>query len=148
MKAIRSLCIALLLITSLCFAESTDLGVDPSGHFISTADYSLQAILQFNVGMELGQCRAVPVDLGDEDGIFLAYCQDAEVDPYVEMFFFPKHRMKISVYTHSGKEVWTKELGPGVIPGIWFVPFFPFDLDGDGVDEIWFVVLQKATAKY
>ncbi|MDH4238270.1 MAG: hypothetical protein OEW48_01780 [Phycisphaerae bacterium] len=53
----------------------------------------------------MGQCRAVPVDLGDEDGILLAYCQDAEVDPYVEMFFFPRHRMKISVYTHSGKEV-------------------------------------------
>jgi len=35
MKAIRSLCTALLLITSLCFAESTDLGVDPSGHLIT-----------------------------------------------------------------------------------------------------------------
>gem|GEM_PF-1762464 len=35
MKAIRSLCIALLLVTSLCFVESTDLGVDPSGHFIT-----------------------------------------------------------------------------------------------------------------
>ena len=106
---------------------------------VSAVDYSFQEILQFNVETELGQCRAVPVDLGDEDGIFLAYCQDAEVDPYVEMFFFPKHRMRISVYTHSGQKVWTRELGPGVIPGIWFVPFFPFDLDSDGVDEIWFV---------
>ncbi|MBL7189010.1 MAG: hypothetical protein ISS70_22010 [Phycisphaerae bacterium] len=105
----------------------------------SAVDYDLKEIQQFNVGMELGQCRAVPVDLGDEDGIFLAYCQDAEVDPYVEMFFFPKHRMKVSVYTRSGKEVWARELGPGVIPGIWFAPFFPFDLDSDGVDEIWFV---------
>lgn len=103
---------------------------------VSTADYGLQEILQFNVGTELGQCRAVPVDLGDEEGIFLAYCQDAEVDPYVEMSFFLKHRMKISVYTHSGREVWTKELGGGVIPGIWFVPFFPFDLDGDGLHEL------------
>lgn len=105
----------------------------------SAADYSVKEIRQFNVGTKLGQCRAAPVDLGDDDGIFLAYCEEAEVDPYVEMFFFPKHRMKISVYTRSGKEVWTRELGPGLIPGIWFAPFFPFDLDGDGVDEIWFV---------
>lgn len=35
MKAIRSVCIVLLLITPLCFAESTDLGVDSSGHFIT-----------------------------------------------------------------------------------------------------------------
>jgi hypothetical protein len=95
---------------------------------VSAVDYNLKEVLQFNVGTELGQCRAVPVNLGDEDGILLAYCQDAEVDPYVEMFFCPKHRMKVSVYTCSGKQVWTKELGPGVIPGIWFVPFFSFDL--------------------
>jgi hypothetical protein len=106
---------------------------------LSAVDYNLEEILQFNVGTELGQCRTVPVDLGDEDGIFLAYCQDAGVDPYVEMFFFPKHRMKISVYTCSGTRLWTRELGPGLIPGTWFVPFFPFDLDADGVDEIWFV---------
>lgn len=26
-----------------------------------------------------------------------------------------------------------------MVPGIWFTPVFPFDLDGDGADEIWFV---------
>src|SRR5690606_36729142 len=27
----------------------------------------------------------------------------------------------------------------GTPPGMWFCPVFPFDLDGDGVDEIWHV---------
>jgi hypothetical protein len=101
--------------------------------------FDLRAVLEFNLGTTLGQCRAVPVDLGEKKAIFLAWCEDAEIDPYVEMFFFPKHPLKLAVYALDGTQVWKKELGPGVIPGIWFVPFFPFDLDGDGVDEIWFV---------
>lgn len=101
--------------------------------------FDLHARLELNLGTTLGQCRAVPVDLGDKQGIFLAYCEDAEIDPYVEMFFFPRHRMKLTVFTLDGARLWKKELGAGVVPGIWFLPFFPFDLDGDGVDEIWFV---------
>jgi len=93
--------------------------------YASAADYNFQEIWQFNVGTKLGQCRAVPLDLGDEDGIFLAYCEDAEVDPYVEMFFFPKHRMKISVYTRSGKEVWTRELDPRCDSGYLVCAVFP-----------------------
>jgi hypothetical protein len=101
--------------------------------------FDLQPILEFNLGTTLGQCRAAPVDLGREQGILLAYCEDAEIDPYVEMFFFPRHRMKLAAFSLAGKELWKRELGPGVIPGIWFTPFYPFDLDGDGTDEIWFV---------
>lgn len=101
--------------------------------------FDIRPILEFKLGTTLEQCRAVPVNLGAERGIFLAYSGDAEIDPYVEMFFFPQHRMKLAVFTLTGEEVWKKELGPGVIAGIWFTPFFPFDLDGDGTDEIWFV---------
>jgi hypothetical protein len=101
--------------------------------------FDLHAVLEWNVGTTLGHCHAVPVSLGEKRGIFLAYGEDAGVDPYVEMFFFPKHTVKLKVFTLDGAELWKKELGPGVIPGSWFLPFFPFDLDGDGVDEIWFV---------
>jgi len=52
------------------------------------------------------------------------------------MFFSPNNRMEVPVYTRSGKEVWTREPGPGLIPGICFAPFFQLDLDGDGVDDI------------
>ena len=101
--------------------------------------FDLHTVLELKIGVPLGQCRAVPVALGEKRGICLAYCEDAEIDPYVEMFFFPKHLLKLAVFTAGGERLWQKDLGPGVIPGIWFTPFFPFDLDGDGVDEIWFV---------
>jgi hypothetical protein len=101
--------------------------------------FDLAPVLKLNLGTALGQCRAAPVELGEKKAFFLAYCEDAEVDPYVEMFFFPKHPLKLAVFALDGTPLWQKELGPGVIPGIWFIPFFPFDLDGDGVDEIWFV---------
>lgn len=122
------LSLALVLIVALAFDVRAD-----------DKPFDLHAVLELDLGTTLGQCRAVPVDLGDKRGIFLAYCEDAEIDPYVEMFFFPKHRMKLTVFTLDGTQLWKKELGAGVIPGIWFIPFFPFDLDGDGFDEIWFV---------
>lgn len=103
------------------------------------ASFDLQPVLELKIASSLSQCRAVPVDLGDKQAIFLAYCEDAEIDPYVEMFFFPRHRMRMMVLATDGTEIWKKELGVGVIPGIWFTPFFPFDLDGNGIDEIWFV---------
>jgi hypothetical protein len=105
----------------------------------SYASFDLRPILEVKIAESLGQCRAAPVDLGSKRGIFIAYCEDAEIDPYVEMFFFPCHRIKMMVLSLDGMEIWKKELGPGVIPGIWFAPFFPFDLDGNGIDEIWFV---------
>ncbi len=105
----------------------------------AATSFDLRSVLEMKIASSLGQCRAVPVNLGDKRAIFVAYCEDAEIDPYVEMFFFPRHRMKIMVFTLDGTEIWKKELGAGVIPGIWFTPFFPFDLDGDGIDEIWFV---------
>lgn len=43
------------------------------------------------------------------------------------------------LFTPEGEILWKRDFGSSVIPGIWFCPVFPFDLDGDGTDEIWFV---------
>jgi len=129
----RSTLASFVMLISLSGAES---GVQSRA---VAQTFDLQPVLELNLGLPLGQCRAAPVNLGDEEGIFLAYCEDAEIDPYVEMFFFPQHRVKLAIFTLDGRQLWQKELGPGVIPGIWFTPFFPFDLNADGADEIWFV---------
>ncbi len=42
-------------------------------------------------------------------------------------------------FDDRGKIQWTRDLGPGVVPGIWFCPIFSFDLDQDGTDEIYYV---------
>src|SRR5688572_30046228 len=101
----------------------------------------LEPILQLNLGQTVGQLRAAPVNLGEgaPKAFLVAYGADFDVDPYDEMFFFPTDTLKIALWTTEGERLWERDLGRGVVPGMWFVPVFPFDLDGDGRDEIYFV---------
>jgi len=100
----------------------------------------LETLCEIDLGSPIGQCRAVPVRLGSGkiDAILVAYAADFDVDPYVEMFFFPTDTIKLVLLDLEGRELWRRDLGRGVVPGIWFCPVFAFDLDGDGVDEIYF----------
>lgn len=102
---------------------------------------SLASVLEVDVGSSIGQCRAMPVSLGSgkPEGILAVYGADFDVDPYVEMFFFPTDTLKMVLFDQEGKILWRRDLGRGVVPGIWFCPVYTFDLDGDGVDEIWYV---------
>ena len=103
-------------------------------------DYDIQVIREFNVGSEIGTLRAVPVHYGpDKDGILVIYSADKEIDPWVEMFYPPTDHLKFVMYDMEGKEIWRKVLEDMTLNGVWFTPVFPFDLDGDGMDEIWFV---------
>jgi hypothetical protein len=101
----------------------------------------LEPLLELDLGQALGQLRAVPLRLGADapPAALAAYCADFDVDPYVEMFFFPTDTLKLSAFTLEGDVLWRRDLGRGVVPGLWFCPVFPFDLDGDGADEVWFV---------
>ncbi|MGF1637294.1 MAG: DUF6282 family protein [Cyclobacteriaceae bacterium] len=103
--------------------------------------FDIQVFAEFNVGTSLGQLRAVPVQCGDKARINLlfVYSEDKEIDPFRKMFFFPTSTLKLAMYTPEGKKLWVKELHKGNIPGTWFIPVFPFDLDQDGKEEIWFV---------
>jgi hypothetical protein len=103
--------------------------------------YDIQVHAEFNVGTTLGQLRAVPVQCGKntQPNVLLVYSEDKEIDPFRKMFFFPTNSMKFAMYTADGELVWKKSLNKGNIPGVWFLPVFPFDLDQDGKEEIWFV---------
>ena len=96
-------------------------------------------VAEFRIATMIGRLRAVPVRLMAQNAILLVYSEDGEVDPFEDMFFFPKHTLKLMLVTEQGQQIWRKELNEGVIPGIWFCPVFPFDLDRDGSEEIWFV---------
>lgn len=100
----------------------------------------LRPSMEVRLGPELGQVRAVPVQTGRgaPPAVLLAYAQDGEIDPYHEMFFYPAGTLNLALVS-EGRIVWKRDLGRSVVPGIWFCPVFPFDLDGDGSDEIWFV---------
>lgn len=101
----------------------------------------LETIFELALGSPIGQFRAMPVDLGPgaHKAFLGVYCADFDDDPYVEMFFFPTDTLKMVLISGEGQVLWQRDLGPDVVPGVWFCPVFPFDLNGDGVDEIWTV---------
>ncbi|MBO3803148.1 MAG: hypothetical protein JTT11_04645 [Candidatus Brockarchaeota archaeon] len=101
----------------------------------------LKPVLEVELGTRIGQLRATPVRLGRNGppAFLVAYAADFDVDPYIEMFFFPKDTLKMALVSSAEGVVWKLDLGEGVVPGQWFCPFLAFDLDRDGVDEIWFV---------
>ena len=51
----------------------------------------LRIVTEFHLGSAIGQLRAVPVqhEPSGQPAILVTYGADFDVDPYVEMFFFP-----------------------------------------------------------
>jgi hypothetical protein len=107
----------------------------------SIAQIDLQPVWEVDLKRPIGQFRAVPVSLGPDKPACMAalYSEDAEVDPYIGMFFFPRHTLKLVLLDENGNLVWHRDLGPGMVPGVWFSPICAFDLDLDGRDEIWII---------
>lgn len=105
------------------------------------APIQLTALWHHKLGPAIGQLRAAPVNLGpgQPKAFLIAWSADFDVDPYIEMFFFPTDTLKIGVMTVDGEMLWQRDLGRGIVPGLWFCPIYPFDLNGDGIDEIYFV---------
>jgi len=105
----------------------------------------MPATLQPSVTLDLGgptaQIRIAPLGhaIDRPRGFLVAHSGCAEVDPYHEMFFLPTDTLKLSAFDACGRRLWRRDLGPGMIPGIWFCPVLAYDLDGDDLDEVWVV---------
>lgn len=99
----------------------------------------LQVMMEMNVGQPIEYFRTTPIELGTGmPRAFLSfYSANYDIDASYQMFCYPKDTLKMIVYTENGDVLWKRDLGPGVVPGHPFCNFFAFDLDGDGVDEIW-----------
>jgi hypothetical protein len=100
----------------------------------SAQNIQMEKIIELDVGQAIGQLRTMPVRLGEGKGKnFLAvYGEDFDVDPSVNMFYYPKDTLKMMVFNEQGEILWKRDLGKSVVPGIWFCPVFTFDLDKDG----------------
>lgn len=101
----------------------------------------LQPLFTLDVSQSIRQCRITPVNMGKSHpkAFVAALAADFDVDPYYEMFFFPTDTLKLVCFTEHGEVLWRHDLGKAVVPGMWFCPVFSIDMDGDGVDEIYFV---------
>ena len=81
-------------------------------------DIDLQVLASADLGSPIGQLRAVPVAIGEEHPhcVAVMYSEEAEVDPWEGMFFFPRHTLKLAVRppreTSSGRRTWGRELFP------------------------------------
>ncbi len=106
---------------------------------LSAEIIDLQPIVQLKIAEKIGQFRSVPVKMDGKNAICGMYSEDAEIDPYIGMFFFPKHTLKLILFDETGNIFWKRDLGEGVVPGVWFSPVYAMDLDKDGNDEIWIV---------
>ncbi len=99
---------------------------------------NLEVVSDFNIGTTLGQLRAVPVQLTESNrALLFVYSEEKDVDPYVKMFFLPKHTLKLALFTMEGRMLWKKEMPESLLPGTWFSPVYPMDMNGDGTDEIY-----------
>jgi len=43
---------------------------------------------------------------------------------------------KLEAYLNDGTHLWTKDLGLGIVPGVWYSPFICYDFNGDGKAEV------------
>lgn len=97
-------------------------------------------LMQFDLQVPAKHVRSVPVSLGEgQEGVLFVYSEEGGVDPGEELYHHPVDTLKFTVFDEEGKRLWVKDLGPGVIPGVWFCPVLSLDLDMDGVDEIYFL---------
>lgn len=97
---------------------------------------SLKPVLELDAGMPMEQFRFTPMKLGDTRGFLAIHSNCDNIDPWPPYFVMPTDTLKLTAFTEDGRRLWHMDVGPGIVPGIWFCPVMAFDLDGDGVDEV------------
>ena len=98
-----------------------------------------------DVAAPMRQLRFLPLRLGDQRGFLAIHSNCAGIDPWPPYFTLPSDTLKLTAFSSDGRRLWHRDLGPGVIPGVWFCPVYPFDLDEDGIDEIFLVNSSQPT---
>ena len=104
---------------------------------------NMQELCSFELPVNGGYLHSANVRLKGRDGMVITYATGSATDPGEELFDYRgMGRMHIAMFEITGKTsrlLWDKELPWGVISGIWWIPVVPMDMNGDGVDEIYYI---------
>ena len=99
---------------------------------------NLQCVKKFDMGGKIGYTHSCNCRLKDKDGMFFVYSSGGGADPGEELIRFKGFEdVILKMFDIDGNLLWEKTLPDGVLPGVWFVPALAFDMDKDGVDEIY-----------
>ena len=64
----------------------------------------------------------VQTALGGEEALLVVYSGSPNIDPWYKYMFLPTDTLKLAMITVTGELLWQRDLGSGIVPGIWFSP--------------------------
>lgn len=90
--------------------------------------------IKINPNIKAGKVAVADLN-GDGTFDYIIRTPDSNIDPGM-----PGDKngttYQIEAYLSDGTKLWSKDLGLGIEPGIWYSPFIAYDFNGDGKAEI------------
>jgi len=90
--------------------------------------------IKLNRSVKVGKVAVADLN-GDGTYDYIIRTPDMNVDPGMPGNLDGK-TFQIEAYLNDGTFLWSKDLGQGIEPGIWYSPFVAYDFNGDGKAEI------------
>lgn len=84
--------------------------------------------------MRVGKIAVADLN-GDGTYDYIVRTPDSNVDPGMPGTL-DGHTYQIEAYLSDGTFLWSKDLGQGIEPGVWYSPFIAYDFNGDGKAEV------------
>lgn len=84
--------------------------------------------------MRVGKVAVADLN-GDGTYDFIVRTPDSNVDPGMPGTLDGR-TYQIEAYLSDGTFLWSKDLGQGIEPGVWYSPFIAYDFNGDGKAEV------------
>ena len=117
--------------------------LDKKGKVISTSEkLSVEKPLLTNyrtIKLKGEKTRAGKVAVADLNGDgtydYIIRTPDSNVDPGKDGVLDGR-TYQIEAYLSDGTFLWSKDLGQGIEPGVWYSPFIAYDFNGDGKAEV------------
>ncbi len=99
----------------------------------------IRCLKKFEFSHPIRQARAAELMIKGQPYMLFCVSENKNLDPWPEAFGYIDHPLSLVLFDADGNKLWERTFGRGTVPGVWFTPYIAFDLDRDGIDEIYFV---------